>query len=623
MNRQLISIGLIVIIVSAIYFPAAAHYNWFPMPKKVMYPDPPSNYTLDYSFIRNMTENLSKIITLNQSGKFLYPKGRAFGTPGEWFAAQMIEENMTNFGLYVSNETIENINFSGNPLQGNLTTKLEVLYKKVKIVNVANTGEDEPPVECFICPRWNWTILESIIPGYDYNEHLLTCNFSYENLEVRPRQNSSWFDKFISNISNTLLAHAPFYDFPSLLGFLVHELETYYNFSFEDAISGNTSSLNWYNNSVINQEFVFIDIDPAFNPDKSPVWRKNFSVFTHLGSMLMLARNIIEMLVWSIRYPGCEGLILYDFNNDTYDMNLRKYMPLPTIYINRTNGEAIMNNITNFRITYCLNQRYNESVKSSNVIGQINGTKPETFIVCSLYDSWWTQGTADSAIGMSIVLGIAKCFAEHHINLSGRETVKFIAFGGEEYGFIGARYYEAKHHDEHIKTVIDVNQVGFRQPRPRLTLNIITNKLPLKHALEEIIGRTEYVERTGNTSNITTWYTLTGAPSNDRPFAINRSLIHPLKHHPYNTETVCFLKDFMWVLHHRDGMNHTEGDVMKYYDPVDVNATAEMILNVTYGLIFRETVVPSILPFLIAMAVIVVAAIIIIVAEKKRRKDTN
>ena len=41
------------------------------------------------------------------------------------------------------------------------------------------------------------------------------------------------------------------------------------------------------------------------------------------------------------------------------------------------------------------------------------------------------------------------------------------------------------------------------------------------------------------------------------------------------------IKDNGWKLHHRDGLNHTEGDVMKYYDEKDVAVTSEMILNIT------------------------------------------
>ena len=39
-----------------------------------------------------------------------------------------------------------------------------------------------------------------------------------------------------------------------------------------------------------------------------------------------------------------------------------------------------------------------------------------------------------------------------------------------------------------------------------------------------------------------------GIISDDRPFAMGR---------PFNCKTVCFIKGSKWLLHHRDGLNHT------------------------------------------------------------------
>jgi YHS domain-containing protein len=201
-----------------------------------------------------------------------------------------------------------------------------------------------------------------------------------------------------------------------------------------------------------------------------------------------------------------------------------------------------------------------------------------------LYDSWWCQGTSDSAIGVGIVLAIAKYMKQlkETYNITPKYNVKFILFGGEEYGYIGARSYESRHSDENITAVIDINQVGFTQSNPRLTTNIITNKFFLKSLTKEIGERTKYVEKTGDMIDFETWWVQFGAPSNDNPFAVNRVL----KSRPV-CKTMCFLKDHgldktkRWILHHRDGENHTEGDVLKYFNWTDVNATADMVFNTT------------------------------------------
>jgi hypothetical protein len=174
---------------------------------------------------------------------------------------------------------------------------------------------------------------------------------------------------------------------------------------------------------------------------------------------------------------------------------------------------------------------------------------------------------------MATVLAFAKYFKDHEI--TPKYTLKFIAFGGEEYGYLGAQHYNDTHTDENITMVIDLNQLGFSQtgPLPQ-TFFIHLNNASLKPFIQCITNDTYYEERTG-TPFLHIGSTYYGAPSDDHPFAVacfngNRSL-----------NTICFLKDMNWTLHHRDGHNHELGDVMTYYNETDVNVTAEMIWNIT------------------------------------------
>jgi len=117
-----------------------------------------------------------------------------------------------------------------------------------------------------------------------------------------------------------------------------------------------------------------------------------------------------------------------------------------------------------------------------------------------------------------------------------------------------------------------MNQVGFTQEYPRLTLNLIFNKKEFMNEIWPIVERTDYVNRTGNTTDIDKKRWLEGAPSDEGIFA---------RHRLFRCKTVCFLKDFPWTLHHKDGLNHTEGDVLHYFNWTDVSATGEMALNIT------------------------------------------
>ena len=324
------------------------------------------------------------------------------------------------------------------------------------------------------------------------------------------------------------------------------------------------------------EPFVIIIKDKAFYPYtqllQSPL-TDNFYFQYYIFRRLQGGIPIIYSSLWNRYLEYCKGLILYDFNEDTHDMILLKYWNnIPYIFINGTEGKNILDNKQNVRVDFKLSQRLNTSVTSYNVIGQINGSDPtKTVIVDSLYDSWWCQGTADSAIGMAMVLALAKYFKEHDI--IPKYTIKFIGFSGEEHGFCaGAKHYASSHSNEHedILYMVDLNQLGFRQDDPKLVLNIIGNKLDFLQTIRNIADEADYENRVNSSRDLKYVWLKKGIVSNPLPFQ---------ETHP-DCNILCFLKDTGWKLHHRDGLNHTEGDVLKYFDSEDVNVTGEIILNV-------------------------------------------
>ena len=173
-------------------------------------------------------------------------------------------------------------------------------------------------------------------------------------------------------------------------------------------------------------------------------------------------------------------------------------------------------------------------------------------------------------MGMGIVMCIAKYFKDN--NITSKYNIKFIGFGGEEYGLRGAWYHEAAHRNENIAYVIDLNQVGFKQDKPRLKLEIVANTKEFQDEIQPVVERTDYVNRTGNLTDLRFFNNRAGFISDDRPFALRRS---------HRCKTVCLIKGSRWILHHRDGEGHTEGDVIKYFDWADVSATGEIALNIT------------------------------------------
>jgi hypothetical protein len=530
---------------------------------------------INTSYICYIADNLSWI------GK-THERGRSFGTDGEYHASILIENQMNQIGLYEVNTD----EIKGTAQHPDLNATLEVVSKGI-LINGTQSVTD-----CYITPRWNTTFISLLDPDLAENTSLLTYNFSYENLPVYRKPNFSAFDElfsdclFLEYLQENMTLHLV-YNIPTFVNFCLKQLARYFNITYENINVSDPNTLpSWLNESLQEPKcigpYLLIEEDPSYNPNAFfPSGLVEFEPLSIPRAIYHTLKLIIEMSFWNLTRQNCMGLIRYDFNNDTYDMTNGLLMARSILYINGSVGRPIYENATlltpsNREISFWLNQSYNPSVKSYNVIGQINGTNPnKTVLVDCLYDSWWNQGTADAAIGMGTVLALGKYFKDN--NITPKYNLKFVAFGGEEYGFLGAQHYNDTHTNENITTVIDLNQIGFSQtgPLPQ-TMFVHTNNESLMSLLRCITNDTHYEERTG-TPFLHIGYTYYGGPSDDQPFAIaclpykgNRSL-----------NTICFLKDMNWTLHHRDGRNHDLGDVMTYYNETDINVTSEMIWNIT------------------------------------------
>lgn len=591
-GKKLIYTIVVVIVVLSIYSVLSPFFNWFPFNRKEIFPSPPGDGKLDYEFIKNLTLSLSNITY----PKGMLYKGRAFGSWGEHNASEVLFKDMDKLGLNPTKEPIEP--GPAGPIE-NVARKVEILEREFKINN--------RKVDCFILPNWSLPI------GMDEIRE-----FEFSGLKVKRKPQMKIIDTILKNVTSN------FTYLPSTYEELMHLTKNYIQENIE-------LIYRWCNKSMIEEskDFLYIAEDPFFNKKYPPLFLKLGLIknpFNPLNLFYNQFKLEMEMFLWRVCYSRygnhCKGLILYDFNHktQTHDMvafnnrmglhyNLPLFCPVrlyPIIFINRSKGHALIEN-KNCSVSYHLKLRCNNSVESYNIIGQINGKHSDkTFIVCSLYDCWWNQGTGDSAIGMSMVLAVAKYFQDN--NIKPKHNMKFIAFCGEEYGLRGAYYYVHNHLNENISYVIDLNQICFKQPsgnNPDLTLNIISNKIKTRNEVKEIINETDYLKSVENVSDVRYWVMpFLGAPSNTQAF---------VEQNRKRYETICFLKDTGWVHHHRDGLNHTEGDTMKYFYPDDVNATGTMVLNVVYGLMFKETrwIWAGFIPFIIAIAIIIIATILI------------
>jgi hypothetical protein len=509
---------------------------------------------IDVTYIHSVAENLSKIV-------FNFPKGRSFGTDGERHASYRILDWMQDIGL--SNVHLEKITNTTHIL----TTNVDIISEGIKI-------GDQRLTDFYISPITNYT-------------STLEHNFSWNNTDVRIPDGFPWFDRlcnkfsFISNLlegeeNNSLHNYTTYFEFCK------EKFEEEYNFNFDTFNTSDPDTYPSFFNGVLpnttgwSSPYVFIEEDQNFNPNFHLPWR--LTLLNPLNPLVVLHDRVvlgIQMLCWQKIYHHLKGLIKFDYHNDTYNMQNMDYN-ISIIFVNRSIGWPLYNSIepgepSDTKVSFWVKEKYNNSVNSSNVIGQISGTDPtKTVIISCLYDCWFNQGAGDSAIGMATVLAISKFMKDHQIKP--KCTVKFIAFAGEEKGAPGAQYYSDTHPNETSNlTIIDLNQFGFNQTGPRLqTFFVDTNKLLWIPTLSNIINDTNYCERSGTPYLHFSW-SRNGGPSDS-------GILVDDKH---ARASILFVKDMNWTLHHRDGHNHNKGDTMNYYDSDDVNATVDMIWNVT------------------------------------------
>lgn len=98
------------------------------------------------------------------------------------------------------------------------------------------------------------------------------------------------------------------------------------------------------------------------------------------------------------------------------------------------------------KIAVNINQQFISNFKSQNVIGYIEGTDfPDSIIAVSAHydhlgrmgDEVYFPGANDNAAGVAMLLDFAKHFSEN----PPKNTMVFMAFGAEESGIIGSRYF--------------------------------------------------------------------------------------------------------------------------------------------------------------------------------------
>lgn len=466
------------------------------LPNQIMVvaePEQEEEIPLNLSLVHDVVEALSEIISIRD-----YPQGRWFGTDGEHRAARNISVWMNETNLWTRFENVS----SNTSWQYLKDLRLFYFDDDLQIINrtlnITYKGIRTPTNEFFISPRWNHTtfgminttnlgilnntLLEPFIERY-LNRSQLSTNFTEHDLQIVPRPHniSDNITHLIENHLNTILSILLNGDTTLLFIYLMTQFALENHLNYADMIQNpsNASTIPGFlqdtAGSCCQNPYVYIAEDPTFNPDPEQYIGENitegiiqFLNEHHLARQPLLGSladslykniRIIEMQFWGLS-PNFKGLILYDHNNNTYNEAYDPYCSRPIIYINRTNGLNILsdlknNEIQNYTIDYHLEQYWNENIRSWNIIGQLNGTNPNKTILCGcLYDGLWNQASADSAVGMGIMLAIARYYKDN--NITPMYTLRFVAFSGEEAGGRGAYSYAQEHKNDTIPIIIDL-----------------------------------------------------------------------------------------------------------------------------------------------------------------------
>jgi hypothetical protein len=104
------------------------------------------------------------------------------------------------------------------------------------------------------------------------------------------------------------------------------------------------------------------------------------------------------------------------------------------------------------------NGYYGNNIEAT--IQGVDDSSNEIFIVCAHYDSVPNSpGADDDGSGTALVLSSAKLMSNHAFN----NTVRFVAFSGEEQGLFGSHFYaqEAAMNNDNIIAVLNADMIGF------------------------------------------------------------------------------------------------------------------------------------------------------------------
>jgi aminopeptidase YwaD len=216
----------------------------------------------------------------------------------------------------------------------------------------------------------------------------------------------------------------------------------------------------------INGSFSLVKLKKAWLLDDQ---RLKKELDKHSGKILLIDEDKLNLTQGQVHYltrqlktsnHGIAGLALLTDRKLIWSVSaFQCHLPLVTIKKDAVKSTR--------RITIEVSQVHEKKYKSQNVIGYIEGTEQQDSMIVftahydhlgKMGEETMFPGANDNASGIAMLLNLAK----HYSQEPPAFTVVFMAFGAEELGLIGSRYYVDNPFFplENIKFLINLDMVG-------------------------------------------------------------------------------------------------------------------------------------------------------------------
>lgn len=165
-------------------------------------------------------------------------------------------------------------------------------------------------------------------------------------------------------------------------------------------------------------------------------FENKFIVLDNLGAKT----KTDEFELLKINAVGASGIVFLEENKLTHHLSTSV-----TDYVSLRVMRTALNSFAK-TISVKIDQRFLPHYTSQNVIGQLKGTKyPDSVIVFSAHydhlgkmgNNIYFPGANDNASGIAMLLNLA----EHYSKNAPKKSIVFMAFGAEESGIIGSKFY--------------------------------------------------------------------------------------------------------------------------------------------------------------------------------------